>query len=59
MKTTIYYFTGTGNSLKVTRDLSLYLENVELVQICQQRLTTQLCNNDGVIVFEQIEKLIA
>lgn len=33
MKTTIYYFTGTGNSLKCTRDLAAKLGGAEIVPI--------------------------
>lgn len=50
MKITIYFFSGTGNSLKVAKDLSQYLENVELVQIRQERLTQQLYTDADVIV---------
>ncbi|MFX1256885.1 MAG: EFR1 family ferrodoxin [Promethearchaeota archaeon] len=35
MKTTIYYFSGTGNSLKIARDLSEKLEECELVPIAK------------------------
>ena len=33
MKTTIYYFTGTGNSLKAARDVAQGLGNTELISI--------------------------
>jgi NAD-dependent dihydropyrimidine dehydrogenase PreA subunit/flavodoxin len=33
MKTTLYYFSGTGNSLKVGRDLASLLEDTELISI--------------------------
>jgi NAD-dependent dihydropyrimidine dehydrogenase PreA subunit len=33
MKTTIYYFTGTGNSLKMARDLAQRLDSTELIPI--------------------------
>ena len=33
MQTTIYYFTGTGNSLKIARDLAQKLEECELIPI--------------------------
>jgi flavodoxin len=33
MKTTLYYFTGTGNSLKVARDLAAKLGDTEIVPI--------------------------
>ncbi|MFX1488449.1 MAG: EFR1 family ferrodoxin [Promethearchaeota archaeon] len=35
MKTTIYYFSGTGNSLKVAKDLSLILEDCEVVPMAK------------------------
>ena len=35
MKTTIFWFTGTGNSLKVARDLHEELEECELVPIAK------------------------
>ena len=35
METTIYYFTGTGNSLKVARDLSKNLVDSELIPIAK------------------------
>lgn len=37
-KTTIYYFTGTGNSLKVAKDIKERLEEVNLVRICEDTL---------------------
>ncbi|MFC1617030.1 EFR1 family ferrodoxin [Candidatus Margulisiibacteriota bacterium] len=33
MKTKIFYFTGTGNTLKLAKDLANELENVELIKI--------------------------
>ena len=38
MGTTIYYFTGTGNSLKVAKDLSNALDEVRLVQISKNNI---------------------
>ncbi|MHA1931929.1 MAG: EFR1 family ferrodoxin [Promethearchaeota archaeon] len=35
METTIYYFTGTGNSLKVAKDLCENLNNCELIPIAK------------------------
>lgn len=35
MKTTIYYFSGTGNSLKIARDLTKKLDECELVPIAK------------------------
>lgn len=44
MKTIIYYFTGTGNTLAVARDLAVELDDVQLVPLCQalhdSRVTT-------------------
>ncbi|MHA2294656.1 MAG: EFR1 family ferrodoxin [Candidatus Hodarchaeales archaeon] len=33
LNTTIYYFTGTGNSLKIARDLAVNINNSELIPI--------------------------
>ena len=38
MSTNIYYFSGTGNSLKVAKDLVLRLEDVRLVRINKDNL---------------------
>ena len=38
MKTTIYYFTGTGNSFKIAKDLSENIENSEIKRICLSNL---------------------
>ena len=35
METTIYYFTGTGNSLKIAKDLAKRIENSELVPMAR------------------------
>ncbi|MFX1340100.1 MAG: EFR1 family ferrodoxin [Promethearchaeota archaeon] len=35
MKTTIFYYSGTGNSLKIARDISAELENSELIPIAK------------------------
>ena len=35
MQTTIYYFTGTGNSLKVAKDLAQKLKECELIPIAK------------------------
>lgn len=39
MNTTIYYFSGTGNSLKVAKDLSEQLENSKIVQISKKNMS--------------------
>lgn len=38
MKTTIYYFTGTGNSLKIAKDLKKSIINCELRRICRHNM---------------------
>jgi len=38
MKTTIYYFSGTGNSLKVAKDISDGLKDTEIIQICRNNI---------------------
>ncbi|WP_411680618.1 EFR1 family ferrodoxin [Clostridium thailandense] len=38
MDTTIYYFTSTGNSLKIAKDLKDDLENTSIVQICKNNM---------------------
>ncbi|NRT34988.1 EFR1 family ferrodoxin [Clostridium beijerinckii] len=40
METTIYYFTGTGNSLKIAKDLSENITNCRLVRICKRNMNT-------------------
>lgn len=49
MNTTIYYFSGTGNSLKVAKDLSEQLEDSKIVQICK--------NNMSILKDTQSEKI--
>jgi len=44
MKTTIYYFSGTGNSLKIARDVSERLEECELVPIAKVWQQDQLAS---------------
>lgn len=39
MNTTIYYFSGTGNSLKVAKDLSEQLENAKIVKISNKNMS--------------------
>ena len=38
MKTTIYCFSGTGNSLKVAKDIATGLSDTEVVQICRNNI---------------------
>jgi flavodoxin len=35
MKTTIYWFSGTGNSLKIAKDLAEKLEDTELIPMAK------------------------
>ena len=44
MKTTIYYFSGTGNSLKIARDVAERLEECELVPIAKVWQQDQLAS---------------
>jgi len=38
MRTTLYYFSGTGNSLVVARDIAAGLDDAQVVRICAQAL---------------------
>lgn len=38
MNSTIFYFTGSGNSLKVAKDIANKLQGAELVQICKANM---------------------
>ncbi|MCJ7689543.1 MAG: EFR1 family ferrodoxin [Clostridiaceae bacterium] len=38
MKTIIYYFSGTGNSLKVAKDIAAQLNDTEIIQICKDNM---------------------
>lgn len=49
MSTLIYYFTGTGNSLKIARDLKEELKNTKLIQICK--------NNMGINIDTESDKI--
>lgn len=40
MSTTIYFFSGTGNSLKIAKDLSNQLEDSKIIQISEKNLST-------------------
>jgi len=39
MKTTLYYFTGNGNSLSVARKISEKIEDAELISVVSQMKT--------------------
>lgn len=43
MSTIIYYFSGTGNSLKIAKDLSDNLPNSKIIRICKQNM--KITNN--------------
>jgi flavodoxin len=51
MKTTIYYFTGTGNSLKVARELAEQIPDCELLRIHKKSLSEIDNSPDGRIGF--------
>jgi len=51
MNTTIYYFTGTGNSLKVAKDLAIQLKDTELIQISKNNLEAKTKADKIGIVF--------
>ncbi|MBU3110156.1 hypothetical protein [Clostridium lacusfryxellense] len=38
MSTTIYYFSGTGNSLKIAKDLRDNLPNSRIIRICKDNM---------------------
>lgn len=51
MKTTIYYFSGTGNSLKVAKDIAAKLKDTEIIQICRNNVVNNYVvgNKIGII----------
>ena len=49
MKTVIYYFSATGNSLQVARDLSLLLDDAIFVPIPASVETELLPQNIGIV----------
>ncbi|TKJ19222.1 MAG: 4Fe-4S ferredoxin [Promethearchaeota archaeon Loki_b31] len=51
MKTTIYYFSGTGNSLKIARDIAEKLEECELVPIAKVWQQDQLASTSEKVGF--------
>ncbi|SDF84034.1 EFR1 family ferrodoxin [Sporomusa acidovorans] len=48
MSTTIYYFTGTGNSLKIAKDLKKYLEYTKIVRICKDNNSFEDTGSDKI-----------
>lgn len=52
MNTTIYYFTGTGNSLKVAKDIAAELKDTKIIQICKDNMNINDTNSNKIgIVF--------
>jgi len=51
MKNTIYYFSGTGNSLKIARDIAERLEECELVPIAKVWQQDQLASTSEKVGF--------
>lgn len=51
MNTTIYYFSGTGNSLKVAKDLSAQLDDAKIVKISNKNMTHCIDTQSDVIGF--------
>ncbi|MBX4264671.1 EFR1 family ferrodoxin [Clostridium estertheticum] len=51
MESTIYCFSGTGNSLKVAKDIALELKDTEIIQICTKNMNIDntLSNKIGFI----------
>jgi len=51
MKTTIYWFSGTGNSLKIAKDLAEKLEDTELIPIAKiWQQESIVCNTETIAV---------
>ncbi len=51
MATTIFYFTGTGNSLKVAKDIAASLGDTDLVQISRKNLEKAATTCEGPVGF--------
>lgn len=51
MKLTIYYYTATGNSLKVAKDITMSFEDVELIKIHKNIITEDLATDSDIIGF--------
>jgi len=51
MKTVIYYFSGTGNSLKVAKDIAVKLKDTEIIQICKDNMDVDsiILNKSGIV----------
>lgn len=48
MKTVVYYFTGTGNSFKIAKDLQNSLENCEIINIFNKTKNVNLKEKDNI-----------
>lgn len=65
MKVTIYYFSATGNGLKVAKDLSTHFDNIDLIRITQNIINKGLNTDSDIIgfispsIFSGIPKLVA
>ena len=51
MNTTIYYFSGTGNSLKIAKDLSSFIDNSQIIRIAYNTLHITSDEKSGRIGF--------
>lgn len=51
MKTTIYYFTGTGNSLKVAKDLAMQIPDCDLQRVHRKNLDRLQQSPEGRVGF--------
>jgi ferredoxin len=52
MKSTIYYFSGTGNSLKIVKDIAAQSKNTEIIQICKGNMNNNNTTSNKIgIVF--------
>ena len=51
MKSTIYYFSGTGNSLKIVKDIAAQSKDTEIIQICKGNMnnTNTTSNKIGIV----------
>jgi ferredoxin len=55
MKTTIYWFSGTGNSLKIAKDLAEKLEDTELIPIAKiWQQESIVCNTETIAVISPL-----
>ncbi|NSB14898.1 EFR1 family ferrodoxin [Clostridium beijerinckii] len=64
MDTTIYYFTGTGNSLKIAKDLSENITNCRLVRICKRNMNINEVTSERIgfvfpVYYRGLPKMVA